>query len=346
MLATLTLPAGHEMPELDRAAAAPKRVRVRSADELRNALRHARGHALTLDGSGLDRVLRLDPCCGTLELQAATPWSELARYLATRGIAIEPFVGAPCLPATVGEAVSQAAAGPDGVPVTAHVTALTLATPDGELRRADAGSNPGLFRLVLGGQGVIGVLYSVTLSIDSLRSSAAAAAAPVALELPQAEPVPATECSVEALVPPAALDAYLADVRALAAERRLLLLGISVYRYRQDASAFLCWAKQEWAGVRVRFGFRSTLGASVGALEVRRALLCAALERGGSFPIREARHATRRQLDDCYPMLAAFLAEKRRSDPAERLQNAWYREIAATMRREPLEIRWGAGEAS
>ena len=337
MLATLTLPAGHELPALRRVPT----VRVRSADELRNALRHSREHALTLDGSGLDRVLRLDTARGMLELQAATSWTELAKYLASRKMPIESFAGTPGLPATVGEAVSLAAAGPDGLPVSAHVTAITLVTPDGDLRRADRSSNAELFRLALGGQGVIGVLYSVTLQIESLRHSAAEATAPVELGIAEASPVPAAARAIETLVPPAALDSYLNDVRALAEERRLALQGISVRRYRPDACAFLRWAGQEWAGVQVRFGINTTLGASVAAAEVRRALLAAALERGGSFPIRDPRDATRRQLDACYPMLNKFLAEKRRSDPAERLQNAWYRNMLAKMRSEPCEIRWG-----
>ena len=55
MFATLTLPAGQELPAPHRA----KTVRVRSANELQSALRQARQNALTLDGSGLDRVLRV-----------------------------------------------------------------------------------------------------------------------------------------------------------------------------------------------------------------------------------------------------------------------------------------------
>jgi hypothetical protein len=35
------------------------------------------------------------------------------------------------------------------------------------------------------------------------------------------------------------------------------------------------------------------------------------------------------------------LAEKRRVDPAERLHNAWYRDLTAKLRTESCEIRWG-----
>jgi hypothetical protein len=77
---------------------------------------------------------------------------------------------------------------------------------------------------------------------------------------------------------------------------------------------------------------------------MRRELLAAALAHGGSFPIRDLRDATRRQVESCYPMIHAFLAEKRRGDPAERLQNAWYRGLLATMRGEQCAVRWGKND--
>jgi len=337
MFATLTLPAGIDLSIPQRTPT----VRVRSADDLRNALRHAKEHAVRLDGSGMDRVLQLDAKRKLIEVQAATPWTELSKHLASNKIAIGAFAR---VTGTVGEAVAQAAAGPDGLPVTAHVAALALFTPDGELRRADRSGHPELFRLAMGGQGVIGVLYSVTLSIDSLLASAAAETAPVELCIERSA-APTPECAIECLLPPGALDAFLKDVRMLADERRVALHGITVRRYRaegenQAAETALRWATREWAGVELRFGVKATLGASVAAAEVRRALLAAALQRGGSFPVRDLRDATRRQLEACYPMIGAFLADKRRGDPAERLQNAWFRKLVATMRGEACAVRW------
>ena len=332
MFATLTLPAGLDLSTAQRTPT----VRVRSADDLRNALRHAKEHAVRLDGTGMDRVLQLDARRKVVEVQAATPWSELAGYLASNKIAAGAFAR---MPGTVGEAVAQAAPGPDGLPVSAHVAALTLFTPDGELRRADRNTHPELFRLVMGGHGVIGVFYSVTLSIDSLLTSAAAESAPVELHIDESA-ASSSESAIECLLPPEALDAYLNDVRLLAEQRRIALHGITVRRYLPESESNLRWVTRKWAGVEVRFGVRATLGASVAAAEVRRALLAAALAHGGSFPIRDLRDATRRQLEACYPTIAGFLADKRRGDPAERLQNAWYRKLLATMRGEPCTVRW------
>jgi len=343
MFATLTLPPGMDLAAARRAPT----VRVRSADDLRNAVRLARAQALTLDGTGMDRVLRLDTARGQIEVQAATRWSALAAVLARDGIELEAFAAAPGLPATVGEAVSSAAAGPDGLPVTAHVVAATLVMPDGELRRADRDEDDrekrGLLALALGGQGVIGVFYSLTLSVDSLRRSAGALMPPAVLDLPAAPPPGQAAGDANAaacLLPPDTLDAFLLDLRAIVAERQLALAGVAVRRTLPEASCRLNWATREWATVDIRLGTRSTLGASVVAAEVRRALLAAAMARGGSFPVSDLRDATRAQLEACYPMLPEFLAEKRRGDPAERLQNAWYRNATAALRPDACEVRW------
>ena len=336
MLATLSLPACPDLPAPLRAPT----VCVRSASELQTALRQARQHAVTLDGRGLDRVLRMDAARGLIEVQAATAWGDLARALAKEKVALGAFETLARLPATIGEAIAEASPGPDGLPVTAHVAAVALVTPDGELRRADRDHNAELLRLVLGGRGVVGVLYSATLSIPSLARSAAQAIDPVDLGVRSEAAAGTVASAIECLLPPASLHAYLEDVRACVEERRVALLGLTVHRYLADGSCMLSWSDREWAGVEIRFGVKATLGARVAAAEVRRALLAAALERDGSFPLRHAPDATRRQLDACHPALKGFLAEKRRGDATERLQNPWYRCVAAKLRGETCEIRW------
>lgn len=336
MLATLTFPAiGDPHP-----AQRPKTVSVRSADDLRRALREARECALALDASALNCVLRLDARRGLLEVQAAMRWGALADYLGARGVALDPFTRPAGLPASVGDAVSANPAGPDGAPFVAHVEAITLVTPDGELRRADRDSHADLFRLAVGGQGVFGVLYSVTLRLESLLRAAERAVAPAELDLPAAAGMPGVGCEAELFLPPEQLDCHLAEVRELAAERRIALQSVRVRRLQAEEETFLRWASREWAGVTFRFHARPTLGARVHAAEIRQLLLAAAVARGGSFPIAAARDVSRFQLEGCYPKLSAFLAEKRRHDPAERLQNDWYRRVTGLLRREPCDSRW------
>lgn len=336
MYATLTLPAPFAPGAMPRADT----VSVRSADDLRNAMRQARERPLTLDATGLDRVLRLDAARGMLETQAATGWCALAGWPALSGRGMEAFASAPWMPPTVGEAFSESAAGPDGIAFNRHVASFVLVTTDGELRRVDRERNAELFRLVAGGQGVFGMLYSLTLDLESMRRSAAEAQEPVELTLAEEAPSRALTCGVELLLPQERLERFLGEVRALAADRRLSLHAVSVRRTLADDEARLRWARRDWAAARLRFGVRASLGAAVHAAQVRRCLLALALDCDGAFPVCDLRDATRAQLEACYPEFGGFLAEKRRCDPALRLQNDWFRKACAILRDERCESRW------
>jgi hypothetical protein len=54
-----------------------------------------------------------------------------------------------------------------------------------------------------------------------------------------------------------------------------------------------------------------------------------AIRRNGSFYLTYHRHATRAQLEACYPRLREFLRLKRAYDPREQFQSDWYRHYRA-----------------
>jgi FAD/FMN-containing dehydrogenase len=320
---------------------APRRsVRVHSADELRRALREARDQPLALDASCLDRLLRADDDCRTLEVQGAMSWSGVAACLGGQAARLAPWLQTAGLPPTVAQAVGADAAGPDGAPLAACIEAVALATVDGELRRLDRTRDADLFRLVIGGQGVFGLIYSVTLRIDALLCAAQSLTPPVEIHLPGCAPAAALASRVETLLPPQELEGFLDAARTLALEHRFALRRVAVTQLRKGAETALSWATRDWAGVTLAIESATTLGASVHAAGVRRLLYAEAIRRGGSFPARRAPDATPAQLDTCYPQLPAFLAEKRRYDPAERLQNPWYRGVTGLMRYARCEARW------
>src|SRR5204862_7478019 len=131
-----------------------------SALELCEAIRNGKA----LDLSRLNRILRLDPMHGLLEVQAATPWHAIAAQLRPGDERANVRTTMP----TVGESICRNAAGPDGTPAVHHVASLTLVMPDGELRRVSRHREPELFALTVGGQGLFGIMYSITLDIPSL----------------------------------------------------------------------------------------------------------------------------------------------------------------------------------
>lgn len=293
-----------------------------SAGELCRAM--LGGAGAMLDASRLDRVLCHDRERALLEVQSGAPWSALPAGTSFPG-------------RTVGEAVAANLAGPDGRPVVAHLRALTLVTPDGELRRASRERAPELFALAVGGMGVFGPFYSLTFDLASLAGAAAASLDTVRLD---PEPEATYGTGIELLLPPGARDAFVAAARAAIEERRCattLLEGRSVL---PETETCLRWARREYIALRIGFRVRATLGACVAAAQLRARLLELALAEGGAFMPADLPLATRAQAEACYPMLGTFLAEKRRLDPAGRVSPRWYRDAWRVWRDETCSARW------
>lgn len=300
--------------------------RVFSAIDLCKAMRAERPAAP--DASGLDRVLHHDAERGLLEVQSATPWSALAAH-----------GGAAFGTDTVGESVARNAPGPDGQPLVAHIRSITLATADGELRRASRERAPELFRLAIGGFGLFGPLYSVTLELASLARAAARAAQPLCLDLPASTPGGGA-FRIALLVPPQASAAFIAQARAALEEHRARLARLEARHTFPEDTTLLRWARRDYAALLVEYRMRETVGGCVGGAQLRYRLMELALAAGGSFAPEDLPYASRALAARCYPMLGEFLAEKRRYDPAERVASAWYRAVRNLWKRESCEARW------
>jgi len=286
-----------------------------SAAELCDALRHGR----PFDEARLNRILRVDAERGLLEVQGATPWTTIAAALRpgdARAAAVRTTM------ATVAQSVSRNAAGPDGEPAVAHVHSLTLVTPEGELRRLSRSGERELFSLVVGGQGVFGVLYSVTLRIASLARAIERAAAPECLVL---RPGKHAGRPLELLLPPERLEAFIGETDARCNDWRIALRSVELRQTATEQDSFLRWASREFTEVKLHLPPDDALGRRVRSAQLRRELIDAAIAAGGRFHIASTLEATREQAEACYPQLAAFLGHKRRFDPHERVANDWYR---------------------
>ncbi len=300
-----------------------------SAHELRDAVRCVRA----FDPARLDRILRADVDRGLLEVQAGVTWASLAAHAGA------PFLAAwPDGASTVGRSAAENVPGPDGHPVVKHIEAMTLVTADGELRRVSRDASPELFRLCVGGHGVFGPAYSITLRLASLEAALAGAKGSVALSLPgQQDGSP-----IALLLPPGEAERFLGQARDCLREWRVEIAGAEASHVLPEAETFLRWANREYALVSLRLGAASSLCGAVRSTQVRRLLIDLAIACGGSFSIASTPDATRAQVETCYPMMGAFLAEKRRLDPAGRLSNAWYRHYRGLVSRGSCAVRWSA----
>ena len=179
----------------------PTRVRsieyVRSTADVQRAIRFAREaglgvcvgggrHAmggqqfgagmLMLDTRAMRRVLGFDAARGTIEVEAGIQWPELVEWLwAAQRDAARPWAirqkqtGADRL--TIGGAIAANVHGRGLTmkPFIDDVEALTLVNAEGELVRCSRTENAELFRLVVGGYGLFGVVVSATLRLAPRR---------------------------------------------------------------------------------------------------------------------------------------------------------------------------------
>jgi hypothetical protein len=169
--------------------------------------------------------------------------------------------------------------------------------------------------------------------------AAARATPPLSLELPAPAPAGA-RFFIELLLPPQASERFVAQARAELDERRCRLARLEARRTLLEEVTFLRWARLDYAALCIEFRTRDTVGGCVNGTELRAKLIELAIAAGGSLAPRHLPYASRAQAVHCYPMLGAFLAEKRRYDPVERVAGAWYRAVRALWRYESCEARW------
>lgn len=300
-----------------------------SALELREAVRSSR----PVDTSRLNRILGVDAQRGLLEVQAATPWQSIAAAMRPGDRRANVRTTMP----TVGESIARNTAGPDGNPAVNHVASLTLVMADGELRRVSRHREPELFALAIGGQGLFGTMYSVTLEIPSLARAVEKQGEPQVIKLQTK--VRSTQ-TLDLLVPPECLDSFVQETDERCGDWRVPLQSVSARSTRGEDETYLRWAQREYSELRLCIAQPRGLGGAVRTTQLRRELIDAAIAVGGSFPIASTPDATREQTEACYPQLKSFLAEKRRFDPHERVVNAWYVHQRELLQREKVEVRW------
>lgn len=300
-----------------------------SAAELQAAIREVRA----FDSRRLNRILRVDLDRGLVEAQAGVAWTSMGSRTDTA------FLAGWSSLETLGQCLAQNPPGPDGIPFVRHVEAMTVVTAEGELRRISREASPELFGLCVGGQGVLGVAYSITLRLPSLRLASHNAVAPLALRSSDGGPA---GLALDLLLPPDRLETFLSEAERCCDEWHMEIRGTTVRQTSAEDETFLRWASRDFALASLSLGEDRSLGNAVRSTQLRRALIDLAIAHEGSFPIATTPEATRAQVEACYPMLKAFLAEKRRLDPAGRLTSPWHRHHQSLLSRGTCEVRWAA----
>src|SRR3989441_1180408 len=178
----------------DVARLAPARIarleHVREVEQLRAVLRDARqrglkvsvagsrhsqgGHTYTAGGVRLDmrtfhRILAIDsaapPSAPTVTVESGATWDEVQRAIAPHGLAVKVMQSSNIF--TVGGTLSANAHGRDldKTSVVETVRSIRVLTADGQIVEASRDKNPELFRLVIGGYGMFGIILDAELDL-------------------------------------------------------------------------------------------------------------------------------------------------------------------------------------
>ncbi|MDQ3672798.1 MAG: FAD-binding oxidoreductase [Gemmatimonadota bacterium] len=125
-----------------------------------------------IDMNGLGRVLEFDRVNGEIELEAGIQWPELYRYLLEIQTGdprpwafVQKQTGADKLSIGGALAANAHGRGLSYPPFVSNVAAFTLVGPDGASHRCSRAQNAQLFRAVIGGYGLFGVVTSVRLRL-------------------------------------------------------------------------------------------------------------------------------------------------------------------------------------
>ena len=140
-----------------------------------------------------------------------------------------------------------------------------------------------------------------------------------------AKAAPASEVITEVYVPHSRLADFLAEVAEDFRAYRVNLIYGTIRLIERDTDSFLAWAKEAYACVIFNLHVDHTPEGIGHSAQAFRRLIDMAIRRGGSYYLAYHRHATRTQLESCYPQFADFLRLKRVYDPEERFGSDWYR---------------------
>ena len=140
--------------------------------------RHAMGGQQFLDGGvlldarGLNRILELDAERGLLRVEAGMMWDDLVRGLSEmqrdndrRWSIAQKQTGADRLSVGGALAANGHGRGLTYKPIVQDVESLEIVDAEGNLRRCSRTENAELFSLAIGGYGLFGVMYAVTLRL-------------------------------------------------------------------------------------------------------------------------------------------------------------------------------------
>ncbi len=134
-----------------------------------------------------------------------------------------------------------------------------------------------------------------------------------------------TEMITEIYVPRTDLAAFMADAADDCRHNGVQNIYGTVRLIERDNESFLAWAQHAYACIIFNLHIEHTAEGVAHSAAAFRRLIDLGLGYGGRYYLTYHKHATREQVEACYPRFPEFLRLKRQYDPHELFQSDWYR---------------------
>lgn len=134
-----------------------------------------------------------------------------------------------------------------------------------------------------------------------------------------------TDILMECFVPAEHFERFLAELRKIIPRNGSDLLNVTVRHVNRDADTFLRYADRDMIALVMLFHQTRDEAGETKMAKAAREIISAALDHGGRYYLPYRLHATPEQFARAYPQAGAFFGLKRKYDPEELFQNAFYR---------------------
>src|SRR5205807_2101895 len=336
--------------------------------------RHAMGGQQFLSGGTmldmrrLKRVRGFDDERGLLEVEAGIQWPDVIRaYLTRPGGMYSPWgirqkqTGADRL--TIGGAVAANihGRGLTAPPFIGDLESLEIVTAEGEVVRCSRQQQPELFRHVVGGYGLFGVVTAATLRLTARRLVELAhrdktrafeefsdfylatsgqrywsdthqlnlylESYHAALDQRLGGDTHGGEMITELYVPRDRLSAFMDDVRRDLLRHPAEVIYGTIRLIEKDTESALPWAREPYACVIFNLHVDHQAAAIADAAGAFVRLIDHAIAHQGSYFLTYHRFARPDQVFACHPGLRRWLTTKHRIDPYQTFQSDWYQHL-------------------
>jgi FAD/FMN-containing dehydrogenase len=137
-----------------------------------------------------------------------------------------------------------------------------------------------------------------------------------------------TDILIECFVPPEQFEPLLVELRKIIPENRADLLNLTVRDINRDDDSFLRYADRNMISLVMLFVQQREAAGEQRMAELTREIVAAALRHEGRYYLPYRLHATPEQFNAAYPQARSFFELKRKYDPEELFQNAFYLKYA------------------